>query len=146
MKYFLIISAFLSIIIQSCEDEDRNVKSMNFRFFVKNESLRNLTIYFYYPNNDLYKQISISSNDSTIVDEGNISPVGGSTFSLTNSLDSAIILFADGKKLIQTFYERGNNDTINNVLSSMHYKSLTPNESIKNQLFILTENDYLRAK
>jgi hypothetical protein len=146
MKQILILFSALIIIFSSCKGEDEDVKSMNFRFIVKNESFKNITIYFYYPNNNLYKQISISSNDSAIVDEGNISPVGGSTFSLTNSLDSAIILFADGKKLIQTFYERGNNDTINNVLSSLHYKSLTPNESIKNQLFILTENDYLRAK
>ena len=86
--------------------------------------------------------------DSILVDEGNIDPVGGCSYHLTNSIDSAEILFSDDKKLMQICCERGINDTINNILTPVFYKGMVnrPKETMSKMMFTITEADHLRAK
>jgi hypothetical protein len=72
---------------------------------------------------------------------------GGPTYSLTNSIDSAIIEFNDGKKLIQTVSSRGNSDTINNILIDIFYKNFESiNPDFVRKQFTIKNSDYIRAK
>ncbi len=147
MKKLLILVSFFSIII-SCKRDDSNQKTILFRFFIKNETSKNVKISFFYPNNELFKEISINSNDSILVDEGSlqIAPRGPS-YNLTYSIDSAIIDFEDGKKIIQTIGIRSNNDTINNILLINNYKRYEMvNPNYVRKQFTVTTQDYLRAK
>jgi|GEM_PF-3206874 hypothetical protein len=146
MKYLFILILALPL-MQSCDKpDDASAQNISFQFIVKNSTSKNVDLFLYTSSDNLFKTITIKSLDSQLVDEGNVSPVGGTTLSITNSLDSAVFKFIDSKILIQTVSSRGINDTINNVLSSVFYKSISPGETIKKKLFILTENDYLRAK
>lgn len=148
MKTNIFILISFSILV-GCKKIDKEVgKSSKIKFEVKNNSTKDCKIFLYYNNDSLYKMIEIKYLDSHIVDEGILGPAPyGPTYSLTNSLDSSIIEFSDGKKLTQKFYERGNNDEINNILSSIYYKNyeyLNPN-FVRKQ-FVIYESDYLRAK
>ncbi len=146
MKYLFFIILALPL-MQSCDKpDDASAKTISFQFIVKNSTSKNVDLFLYTTSNNLFNTITIKSLDSQIVDEGNVSPVGGTTYSITNSLDSAVFKFVDSKILIQTVSSRGINDTINNVLSSVFYKSISPDETIKKKIFVLTENDYQRAK
>jgi hypothetical protein len=131
----------LALFIQSCEDEVKNDKTKFVSFETKNETTMNATIRLFRRNNDLFKEIIINSGDSSIVDEGYDTPPYTPTFSLTVSIDSAVILFSDNKKLIQTIENRGNNDNINNILRRDFYVN------VNNKLrFTLKQSDYLRAQ
>lgn len=145
---FLFILIILSS-FQGCrKNQEESGKSVLVKLEIKNASSRKVFISLFDRNNTLFKNVEISSLDSMIVEEGFLHPApAGPNYSLTNSLDSAIIEFSDGKKLIQTARSRGNNDNINNVLIDIFYKnfeSLKP-EFVRKQ-FTITESDYLRAK
>jgi hypothetical protein len=141
MKYTLII-ILISSIIQSCqESEDISVKARYSQFEIKNESNKDVTIFLYRRNNDLFKSIIVNAGDSVIMDEGNETPPNTPTFSLTVSIDSAVILFSDNKRLTQTTGDRGNNDIINNILDRSFYYDIN-----KKNRFTLKESDYLRSQ
>jgi len=143
MKHILILFLSLVIIFPSCdENEDDNVKGRFIQFEIKNESDKEVTIFLYRRNNDLFRNLKLNSGDSSILDEGTIGKAPRlPTYSLTMSIDSAIIVFSNNKKLTQTFKDRGNNDTINNILNIFFYYNV--NGKLR---FTLKQSDYLRAK
>ncbi len=147
MKKILAVLIIYSLI--GCnKNEEENGKSIFIKFEVKNSTSNNITLTLFRSNDSLFKNVEIIASDSLIVDEGYLhSAPGGSSYKLTNSLDSAIIEFSDGKKLIQTVGSRGNNDTINNILLVKYYKNIESRNTdfIKKQ-FTINNNDYLRAQ
>ncbi len=150
MKNLKIISliAMLSINYSCDENIEASGISTLVKLEVRNNAKKNVTIDFYYSNRTLFKKVLINSQDSIVVEEGYLRPAPtGPEYSLTHSLDSAIIVFEDGKVLTQTFFDRGNNDTINNILISSNYKSFESfNPTFARLQFTLTQADYLRAK
>lgn len=147
MKKILVVLIICSLI--GCKKiEEENGKSIIIKFEVKNSTSNNLRITLFRSNDSLFKNIEIFASDSMIIDEGFLHPApGGPTYSLTNSIDSAIIEFNDGKKLIQTVGSRGRNDTINNILLDRYYKNFeSTNPDFVRKQFIIKNSDYLRAK
>ena len=147
MKKLLIILTICTLF--GCKKiEEENGKSIFMKFEVKNVSSYNLKLSLFRSNDSLFKNIEIFASDSLIIDEGFLHPApGGPTYNITNSIDSAVIEFADGKKLIQTVGSRGNNDTTNNILFDRYYRNLetTKSDFVKKQ-FTISNSDYLRAK
>lgn len=144
LLFFLIITSLFG-----CKKlEEENGNSIRLQFEVKNSSDYNLRLKLYSSNDSLFKNVEILTSDSLIADEGFLHPApGGPTYHLTNSLDSAIIEFNDGKKLIQTRGSRGNNDTINNILLNKYYKNFESiNSDFSKKQFTIYNNDYLRAQ
>lgn len=143
MKNIALISLLtLASVFQSCKDgEDEKIETCFKQFEAKNESNIKAIIYLFKPNNILFKQVIIDVADSAILDEGNCNAPHTPEYLLTISLDSAIIEFSDGKRLIQTVRNRIKMDTINNVLSNLSY-----NTSNKKMRYILRQIDYQRAK
>lgn len=136
-------------ILFGCEEiEEENGKSIFIKFEVKNSTSNNIKLTLYRSDDSLFKQVEILASDSIIVDEGYLHPApGGPTYSLTNSLDSAIIEFYDGKKLIQTVGSMGRNDTINNILLDRYYNNFeSTNPDFVRKQFTIKNSDYLRAK
>lgn len=147
MKKILVVLIIYSLI--GCKKiEEENGKSIFIKFEVKNSTSNNLRLTLFRSNDSLFKNIEISASDSLIIDEGFLHPApGGPTYSLTNSIDSAIIEFNDGKKLIQTVGSRGKNDTINNILLDNFYKNFeSTNPDFVRKQFTIKNSDYLRAK
>lgn len=147
MKKILVVLIIYSLI--GCEKiEEENGKSIIIKFEVKNSTSNNLRLTLFRSNDSLFKNIEIFASDSLIIDEGFLHPApGGPTYSLTNSIDSAIIEFNDGKKLIQTVGSRGKNDTINNILLDIFYKNFeSTNPDFVRKQFTIKNSDYLRAK
>lgn len=147
MKKILVVLIIYSLI--GCKkNEEENGKSIFIKFEVKNSTSNNLRLTLFRSNDSLFKNIEISASDSLIIDEGFLHPApGGPTYSLTNSIDSAIIEFNDGKKLIQTVGSRGKNDTINNILIDNFYKNFeSTNPDFVRKQFTIKNSDYLRAK
>ncbi len=128
--------------------EEENGKSIFIKFEIKNSTSNSLKLTLFRSNDSLFKHVEIFASDSLIIDEGFLHPApGGSSFNLTNSIDSAIIEFDDGKKLIQTYGSRGNNDTINNILLDRYYKNFeSTNPDFVRKQFTIKNSDYLRAK
>jgi hypothetical protein len=142
MKQILILFSALIIIFSSCKGEDEDVKSRFVQFEIKNESNKDATIFLYRINNDLFKSLKLNSGDSNILDEGFTRRAPSyPTYSLTLSIDSAVIIFSDNKKLIQTYAPRGYNDTINNILDDRFYNDV--NGKLR---FTLKQSDYLRSQ
>lgn len=147
MKKILIVLIIYSLF--GCKKiEEENGKSIFIKFEVKNNSSYNLKLSLFRSNDSLFKNIEIFASDSLIIDEGFLHPApGGPTYNITNSIDSVIIEFADGKKIIQTVGSRGNNDTINNILLDRYYINLeTTNPVFVKKQFTISNSDYLRAK
>ncbi len=147
MKNLIIILTILSLI--GCEGtEEENGESVFIKFEIKNSTSNNIKLSLFRRNDSLFKYVEIFASDSLIVDEGYLHPApGGSSYKLTNSLDSAIIEFNDGKKLIQTVGSRGRNDTINNILLDRFYKNFeSTNPDFVRKQFTIKNSDYLRAK
>lgn len=144
---FIILT--LSIIMFGCKKiKEEQGKTVLVKFEVKNTSTKNLKIFLFKPNDSLFKLIDINAGDSVFADEGFLRPAPtGPTYHLTNILDSAVILFSDGKMLIQTSRNGSNIDTINNIHLSRNYQYFNEkNPDFSRQQFTITENDYLRAK
>ncbi|MCK9482380.1 MAG: hypothetical protein M0R38_11625 [Bacteroidia bacterium] len=143
MKNIALISlCTLALVLQSCrEGDDGNTKSCFKIFEAKNESNKKAVIYLFKPNNSLFKQVTIDVGDSSILDQGNCNAPHTPEYLLTISLDSAIIEFSDGKRLIQTFGNRIKMDTVNNILSNLSY--ISSNNKMR---FNLRQLDYQRAK
>lgn len=142
-----IIILLLTLPFLACEEiiED-NGPSVPVALEFKNSTSKGAEIKLYRPDNALFMSGNIAAGDSSLLDEGYLHPApNGPSYSLTNSLDSAVILFDDGKKLTQTFFNRGVMDTVNNVLSDRFYQSIEEQGRIRKQ-FILTELDYQRAQ
>ena len=147
MKYLIIILTILSQL--GCKKiEEENGKSIFIKFEVKNNTSNSLILTLFRSNDSLFKSIEVFASDSLIIDEVFLHPApGGPTYKLTNSLDSAILEFNDGKKLIQTVGSRGRNDTINNLLLDRYYKNFeSTNPDFVRKQFTITNSDYLRAK
>ena len=141
MKYIFTI-IMISSLFQSCKDpSELNIKARFIQFEIKNESSKDVTIYLYKRNNDFYKSVNVYHGDSAILDEGYETPPYTPTYAITVSIDSAVILFSDNKRLIQTFENRGNNDTVNNILDRSFYSEIN-----KKYKFSLKQSDYLRSK
>jgi len=143
MKQILILFLASIIIFSSCkgEDEDGANKARFIQFEIKNESNKDATIFLYGSYNDLFKSLKVNSGDSSIMDQGSTGQAPSPpTYSLTRTLDSAVILFSDNKKLIQTYAARGNNDTINNILDDLFYNDVNGKSR-----FTLKQSDYLRS-
>ncbi|MHB1277076.1 MAG: hypothetical protein ACYC1Q_01610 [Bacteroidia bacterium] len=142
-----ILTFLVAILFIACEENiEDNGPSIKTAFEVKNGTSKDIEISLYKPDNLLFISRNISAGDSSIMDEGFLHPApNGPSYSLTNSLDSAVILFDDGKKLTQCFFNRGVKDTVNNVLSDRFYQSFEEQGRIRKQ-FILTEQDYQRAQ
>jgi hypothetical protein len=147
MKSALFVLFFSSILF-GCKEVEEKGKSVSVKIEVKNSSTKNLRVLLFFPNNSLFKDLNINSLDSIIVEEGFLHPApDGPSYYLTNGVDSAEIIFSDGRKLIQTFYERGNNDTVNNILQDLRYKYFESfNPDFTRKQFTITEDDYNRAK
>lgn len=148
MKHTIIFLVIISSLIGCQKIEEEKGKSIFIKFEVKNLTSKDLKLMLFRSNDSLYKKVQIIAGDSMITDEGFLHPApGGPTYSLTSSLDSAIIKFSDGKTLIQTAGERGINDTINNILVDIHYRIYEHfnSENVRQQ-FIINESDYMRSK
>ncbi len=139
---FLIIICFL---FSNCDETDKG-NLVNYKFYIKNETGKSFSLSLFKQNNSLFSSTSINIDSIELLDEGFLDPGFDIQFSLTKDLDSAEFIFSDGKKLVQTYFNRGINDTINNVLSSSYFKMSNSNEITKTFFFTLSENDYLRAK
>lgn len=147
MKKIMIILTIYSLL--GCnKTEEENGKSIYIKFEVKNSTSNDLKLTLFRSNDSLFKDVKIAALDSLILDEGFLHPApGGPTYSLTNSIDSAIIEFKDGKKLIQTVGSRGRNDTINNILFDSYYKNFESiNSDFVRKQFTIKNSDYLRAE
>lgn len=148
MKHATIFLMLISSLIGCRKIEEEKGNSIFIKFEVKNLTSKDLKLLLFRSNDSLFKNVQIIAGDSMIIDEGFLHPApGGPTYYLTSSLDSAVVEFSDGKKLIQTAGERGNNDTINNMLIDIYYKIFEQfNTEIVRKQFVVNENDYLRAK
>jgi hypothetical protein len=147
MKKLVFMLALYSLL--GCnKTEEENGKSIYIKFEVKNSTSNDLKLTFFRSNDSIFKYIQIKTLESLIIDEGFLHPApGGPSYNMTNSIDSAIIEFNDGKKLIQTAGSRGKNDTINNILLDRYYtnyESINP-DFVRKQ-FTIKNSDYLRAK
>jgi hypothetical protein len=148
MKTLLIIITAL-FVVQGCKEETEGLgKTWTIYFEVTNKSTKDARIMLYKTNNELFRDTLIKSSDSAIVDQGFLHPApDGPTYQLTRTLDSAEIIFSDGRKLIQTSGLRGNNDFVNNILLGINYTNYeVQNTDIVRDQFVLTEDDYLRAQ
>jgi hypothetical protein len=143
----IVISVIIVFFAFSCKEiEEENGPSIKVVFEFKNNSSKNVEIKLYKPDNFLLISKSVTPSDSALLDEGFLHPApNGPTYRLTNNLDSAELIFSDGKRLVQTMGSRGITDTINNILSDRFYKSI-PELGRTRMQFTLTEQDYLRAK
>jgi hypothetical protein len=147
MKSLIFVLALCSLF--GCKKtEEENGKSILIKFEVKNNTSYDLKISLFRSNDSLFKDVQIAALDSLIIDEGFLHPApGGLSYNITNSIDSGIIEFNDGKKLIQTVGSRGRNDTINNILLDRFYKNFeSTNPDIVRKQFTIKNSDYLRAK
>jgi len=142
MRYLLILTA--CILICACNKENPE-QSSRVRLEIRNLSSQDVELFLYNRVNQLKINESIASMDSAIVEEGFIHPApGGPTYLLTTSnLDSAVIAFEDGKKLVQTRPSREKNDTINNILFDSSYVIYDEEGRLQ---YTLTQEDYERAK
>lgn len=138
MKYLILAS--LLVLLGCKNDTDQGVKSQFVRFDIKNESDKEVTIFLYRRNNELFKEQLLKSGETAILDEGYESAPYSPTYSLTVSLDSAFILFEDNKTLVQTIRNQTQNDSINNILNRLFYVKFNGNLR-----FTLRQSDYLRA-
>ena len=146
----LTLTALLALFMQNCKE---NIESEGDTALVKIEILnlsdKKVRIMLFHSNQSIFKDANINSLDSVILDEGFIHPAPGPiTYKLTlSSIDSAQIIFADGKKLIQTYFKENYLDTINNLLRRDDYKTFeSQNPSFARLQFTLNQSDYLRAK
>jgi hypothetical protein len=136
-------------VFQGCKDETEEIgKTGKVKIELKNSSTKDANVLLFYPDNSMFKDLYIKSNDSVIAEEGFLRPAPtGPTYNLTVNLDSAVIIFSDGKKLVQTFGARGNNDSINNILQDLRFKYFeSKNPEFTRKQFTITEADYQRAK
>ena len=144
MRYLLILTA--CVLICACNKENPE-QSSRVRLEIRNLSSQDVELFLYDRVNELAINESIASMDSAIVEEGFIHPApGGPTYLLTSSnLDSAVIVFDDGKKLVQTSYARSSYDSINNILHPTFYKGFI-DESATRLQFTISNSDYDRAE
>lgn len=143
MRYLLILTA--CVLICACNEEEPKYSVVRVTFEIRNLSSQDVELFLYNRVNQLKINESIASMDSAIVEEGFIHPApGGPTYLLTTSnLDSAVIAFEDGKKLVQTRPSREKNDTINNILFDSSYVIYDEEGRLQ---YTLTQEDYERAK
>jgi hypothetical protein len=145
MKYLSIPLFLLCIILSSCDDDtDQFDSSQYVDVYCKNSVDRSVIIeLFRYKSPFLNLQLNI---DSTIKIDGGKIDVFGTTFSAPFELDSAVISFADGRKLVQVqTSNRVFSDTINCILNSFDYdKDYEGN--VEKWIFTLTQADYERAR
>lgn len=134
------------IILNGCNETDKKGKVVYYEFMLVNKSTKPVTLNLFRKDTVLYNSIFIDSNLTQLIDKGNEDPGMAQEFFLTNLLDSAQFIFSDGKMLTQTYFKKGNNDTINNVLFIIHYNTIELTDEKKKLLFTLTEADYLRAR
>lgn len=150
-KYLIMFLAFL---LQSCDKktvapEEKEKSELRYRYYAKNNSGETAYVYLYRWDNSILTAVGINPSDSMMIDYSFNSTKGTFMQELYRTLDSAIILFPNDKKLVQTISLNGNRitrDTINNILSPDNYKTVKTDETSYQSTFTLTENDYLRAK
>lgn len=146
LKKYLYALVSSAVLFSSCGDEEI-AQSTKVKFEILNLSTQNVELFIYGRNNQLEISESIRFMDSTIVEEGFIHPApDGPDYKLTTSrLDSAVIVFADDRKLTQTAFSRGNNDAVNNILIESHY-IINNEQDISRFQFTISLADYERAK
>lgn len=145
MKLLLFTIILSFALFSSCEDESEGNNILTYEFTIQNNSGSNIDIDFFKPTKELFTSVSLANSESKLVDEGFIDFTGPSFHLTTNGIDSAVITFFDGKKLIQTYNENGYNDTIHNILNMDHYSSTKIGEDYFHLIFTITNEDYLRA-
>ena len=144
---YLALGVIFLIQLFSCDEPEEETKVVYYEFLLDNQSDYPVTLHLYKQDGTIYNSIFIDSNQTQLIDKGNnYFPTHSPDFYLTDRLDSGEFIFKDGKKLIQTNFEKGNTDSINNVLFIGDYKILEQSDKIRKLLFTLTKADYLRAK
>ena len=146
--FFMSVTVFVSILLifNSCDKTDQDANSYSFTYMLKNQSGKDIELGLYNPDNTLFKKYVVAMDSTVLLDKGVSNPVTGTDLHLINSLDSAVFTFNDGRILVQTFYNRGVSDTVNNVLSVKSYQTVSSVKNSHKLLFILTEEDYNRSK
>ena len=144
MKLVIFI-CLLSLLVSSCHETDSG-NSIYHEYWLKNESGKTVTLYLYKKDSSLFSSIVALDSSLHLIDKGENDPGFGMQYYITNRLDSAQFIFSDGKKLVQTYLEKGLNDTINNVLAEAFYKPASTTENKRVLVFTLTPSDYNRSK
>lgn len=149
LLFLLLLQATLLICLNCCKDkEDSEFNPRYITFEVKNESGNQASIHLFKSDNSKFKSITLDTGQVLTIDSGVILRAPSSpTYHITSSkIDSAVIVFADKKTLIQTCCFKTNNDTINNILSTEFYQVVKMKEDEYKSTFLLTKADYLRAR
>ncbi len=146
MKYLIILCVFFSLFTTSCKEEESEMKPLFFKFEVENASGASVNVQLFRTKNQLFKSFNLNNLESIIADSGLVDAFSNTYVLTTTNLDSAVITFSSGKKLIQTYTDKGFNDTINNVLVSDYYKIKSANGNDRLMIYTITKEDSLRAK
>jgi len=144
MKVLISLVLLLGIVFSGCDETDEINPTQNIEVFCKNSVNQSVTLKLFRYKSE-YSNFELDSNELVKTDSGKIDNFGP-TFSTPFELDSAIITFSDGTKLVQVqTSNRVFTDTVNCILNSFDYAK-TYDGDVEKWTFTLTQADYERAR
>jgi len=146
MKYIIILSSFLCLLSSCEEEEDSKMKPLFLKFEIENVSGTSVDVQVFKTNNQLFRLFNLKNSESIIADSGLVDAFSQTYMLTTTKLDSAILTFSNGKKLTQTYTNKGFNDTINNILVGDYYMLKSAVGNNRHMIFTISKEDSLRAK